>query len=108
MNIENSIEWLKNNPIILIISVFLVIVSSILTIVEGVSKLHAFYKKTIGYNEELDKKINSLNVEVDIGYFNDILGSPAIKNSRAITYKYYVRKDNKDVVDMEEIEKTEN
>ena len=89
MNIESSIKWLKNHPVILIVSMIIIVVSSITTLVKAVKDSYQFYKTTIGYNAELDKKLNSLNIEVDIGYFNSVLGAPAIKNSRSTTHKFY-------------------
>lgn len=89
MGIESSIEWMKKHPVILVLSLIVVVVSSLITVIEGGAKIYDMYKSTIGHNAELDKKLNSLNVEVDIGYFDGVLGPPAIKNKRNITHKYY-------------------
>lgn len=106
MGIENTIEWLKNHPVVLVISVFLVVVSSLVTLVEGGGKVFSMYKATIGHNAEIDKKLNSLNVEVDIGYFNSVLGAPAIKNSRSITKTFYSFKSFEDIKSPKEVEET--
>ncbi|MBF1802738.1 ETEC_3214 domain-containing protein [Alloalcanivorax profundimaris] len=89
MSIESSIEWMKKHPVILVLSLIVVVLSSFITVIEGGAKIHDMYKSTIGHNAEIDKKLNSLNVEVDIGYFDGILGPPAIKNKRNLTRKYY-------------------
>lgn len=89
MNIERSIDWMKKHPAILVLSIFMVVVSSMLTLIEGGSKVYGMYKSTLGYNAELDKRLNSLNVEVDIGYFDSVLGAPAIKNRRTLTHTFY-------------------
>lgn len=89
MNIERSIDWMKKHPVILLLSLFMIVVSSMLTLIEGGSKVYGMYKSTLGYNAELDKKLNSLNVEVDIGYFDSVLGLPAIKNRRTLTHTFF-------------------
>lgn len=89
MRIESSIEWIKKHPVILVLSLIVVVVSSLISLIEGGGRIYEMYKATIGHNAELDKKLNSLNVEVDIGYFDGVLGPPAIKNVRSITHKYY-------------------
>ena len=89
MNIEHSIDWLKKHPAIFVLSAFMVVVSSMLTLIEGVGKVYEMYNATLGYNAELDKKLNSLNVEVDIGYFNSVLGAPAIKNTRKLRHTFF-------------------
>ena len=102
MNIENSIEWLKKHPAVLVISLLIIIISSLVSLVEGSGKIYGMYKATIGYNSELDKKLNSLNVEVDIGYFDSLLGYPAIKNTRKIKYVHYLMKDINNPKEIEE------
>src|SRR5690606_10440546 len=86
MSIERSIELMKKHPVIMLLSLFIVVVSSMLTLIEDGSQVYGMYKSTLGYNAELDKKLNSLNVEVDIGYFDSLLGAPAIKNRRTLTH----------------------
>lgn len=108
MTIENSLEWLKHHPVILIISILIVIVSSITTLIKAGKDLYQFYKKTIGYNAELDNLLNSLSVEVDIGYLNSALGSPAIKNCRLIRYKISRIKSLENPLDLEEKEEEAN
>ena len=84
MTIERTIAWFKERPAVLIGSVALVAISSTMTIVDGAKRLFEFYAVTIGYNNELDRKLNALRVEVDIGYLNGILGPPAVINERTI------------------------
>ena len=95
MNIERSINWLKKHPAVLLISVFLVVFSSIVTLVDGMQRLAVFYKLTLGHDAELDRQLNKLSVEVDIGYFENILGKPSIINKREVKVSYFSLKKNK-------------
>ncbi|NOI82179.1 hypothetical protein F0237_16045 [Vibrio tubiashii] len=104
MKIENLIGWLKKNPVILVLSVIVVVMSSVVTLFDGATKLYGIYQTTIGHNSELDKKLNSLNVEVDIGYFNSILGMPAIKNQRRINQVYYSFESIENMDDPKQVE----
>jgi hypothetical protein len=106
MSIESSIEWMKKHPVILVFSLFIVIVSSFVTLVESGGKMYEMYKATIGHNAELDKKLNSLNVEVNIGYFDSVLGFPAIKNTRKLKQKYYSFESIEDLENPKEVEES--
>lgn len=103
MSIESSIEWLKKHPVVLVGSLCLVVVSSLVALIEGGGKIYSMYQATIGHNAELDKQLNSLNVEVDLGYFNGVLGAPAIKNTRVITRTSYLIDSVEDIESPEEV-----
>ena len=77
MTLRTIVDRAKSSSIFIAISVILVLLSSLITLVQGQHILRSFYYETIGYKSQLLGSLEKLSPEANIGYFENILG-PAV------------------------------
>lgn len=88
---DKIINYFKNNYILLLIWILIVFLSSIITITEGISLLTNIYKTKVIEKQILYGKLNSLAPGLQIDYYTQILGVPAIiKRNNDKTQKEYI------------------
>jgi len=85
INVDRIKKWIQKQPIVFIFSLALVVISSFVTITEGIFKIKNYYENTIGYKKSMCRKIDLLSVDTQIDYFVNTLGYPIFKNAG----KYY-------------------
>jgi hypothetical protein len=86
---EKLLQDLKDAPPIVLLGLFLVLLSSVITISSGTSILVKWYESTLGRKRALAKKLRRLSAGVSIGYFQDILG-PATFERTVKSFVEYV------------------
>jgi hypothetical protein len=80
---------LRAAPVIVLLGLFVVLLSSLITISTGTSILIKWYHSTLGRKRALAKSLGRLYAGVSIGYFQNILG-PAAFERRADSFLEYV------------------
>jgi len=75
---DKLVNIFKNNLFLTIIWVLVVFLSSIITITNGLTILHNYYKATVTEKKTYYKMLDTLVPGLQIDYFYNILGSPAI------------------------------
>jgi hypothetical protein len=75
--LSQIIEELKNAPLVIVVSVVLVLLSSLLTIANSFSLISGFYRRTIGSKRHQIAKRGRLAAGVNISFFENYLGPPA-------------------------------
>jgi hypothetical protein len=73
-DIEALVERLKHSPALLLLSILVVLLSSLITISSGISLLLGYYRQTLGYRLDLLRKVSSLALDTNIGYFKNRFG----------------------------------
>jgi len=79
-NLQDFINTIKRSNLFIIAGLVVVLLSSIITIAQGVSIIKNQYEKSIGYKRELIKDLEQLTADVHIGYFTSILGNAVFVN----------------------------
>ncbi len=90
MKLEKLIVRAKKYPVIIIVGIVLIILSSIITISEGGSILLRYYQETVGYKHQLQEEIYKLSAETNIDYFKSILGGPVFVNGLSLDKREYI------------------
>jgi hypothetical protein len=74
------LDQLRNSPVIILLGVLVVLLSSLITITGGISVLYKFYRSSLGYKRARRLDLRRLSAGVNINYFREILGSPVFVN----------------------------
>ncbi|HVB59013.1 MAG TPA: ETEC_3214 domain-containing protein [Candidatus Acidoferrales bacterium] len=73
-DVGQFLEELKASPVFILLGLFVVLLSSLITISSGVALLVKFYRSTLGYKQVLLGNLSRLAAGVSISYFQAILG----------------------------------
>jgi hypothetical protein len=68
------LNTLKSSPIVLLVGVLVVILSSLLTLANGLSFLLKQFQSTLGFPTKLRAQLRRLSAGVTIGFFRELLG----------------------------------
>jgi hypothetical protein len=83
MQIAQLLQNLKDSPIAILLGLLVILLSSLITISNGLSILRRSYRSTLGYKGVQRRKLSRLAAGVNIGYFKEILGSAAFLNTKS-------------------------
>lgn len=72
--LHQILEQIKASPWFVLLGIFLVLLSAVITISTGISILIRFYKSTLGYKSVSRNNLSRLAAGVSIDYFKSILG----------------------------------
>ena len=72
--IERILDTLKGSPIVLLLGVIVVVLSSLLTLANGLSFLLKQFRSTLGFPTNLRGQLRQLSAGVTIGFFRELLG----------------------------------
>jgi hypothetical protein len=81
LGLGKLLQDLKAAPVIVLLGLFVVLLSSLITISTGTSILIKWYHSTLGRKRALAKSLNRLSAGVSIGYFQNILGPAAFERT---------------------------
>jgi hypothetical protein len=80
---ERIINKIKKSYIAILIGVILFVISSIITISQGVSLMREYYDNSFGYKRKLTDDLYKLAPDTNIAYFEKILGNPVFINEKS-------------------------
>lgn len=83
LSLDRVEKWARSNPALVLLAIMLVVISSLVTIFDGGTKLREMYVKTFGSNEAKYAKLRTLATETQIDFFSSALGAPAFKNRQS-------------------------
>jgi hypothetical protein len=83
-------KWARRNPVLVIVSITIIILSSIVSLIDGGARLKLLYMDTFGDNSANYAKIQSLATGTQVDYFSAILGAPEFKNHELTNYFEYI------------------
>lgn len=94
---EKIVNKLKKSYVAILMGLFLLLLSSAITISQGTALLKEYYYDTLGHKKKLINDIYKLAPSTNIGYFERILGNPVFvnektdeKNTKEPTQKEYI------------------
>ena len=94
LDVAQLLDKLKASPAFILLGVFVVLLSSLITISSGVSLLINLYGSTIGRKRLLLRNLRRLSAGVNIGYFESILGPPAFAKTSEPRREYvFINRD---------------
>ena len=88
-NINSIKRWANSNPILAIVFVLIVIISSIITITDGMIKLKSYYLASFCKFQNSYEQVSKLGVNTQIDNIEDLLGKPYFINKYK-QYKEYI------------------
>jgi hypothetical protein len=81
-SLQDVLKELKSSPLFILFSLFIVLLSSLLTISTSFALIVRFYRRTIGYKRSLYKDLSRLAAGVSIEFFQSILGPHVFKRQK--------------------------
>ena len=90
MRLAKLVDKVKKSNLALIIGVVLFLITAGITILNGYIIVKSSYEQTIGQKNILLKSLSLLSGDVDINYFDTVLGSPVFKNVRQDDFLEYI------------------
>ncbi len=75
ISLDRIVERAKKSNWFIAISIVIVLLSSLITISQGINLLYDYYNRSLGYKSQLLDKITLLSADVHIDYFKDLIGA---------------------------------
>jgi hypothetical protein len=89
LSIEAIKKWANSNPVLVVMFVIIVSISSLVTITEGLTKINSYYLSSFWKLHKAYEQVYKLNIDTQINNFEDILGRAFFVNQHK-KYKEYL------------------